>query len=234
MIKKFDSKNMGSSNHGWLTSKFHFSFADYFNRYNMNFGVLRVINDDIVQAQTGFDTHPHKDMEIISYVVSGELTHKDSMGNEKTISRGDFQYMSAGTGVEHSEYNNNPTTPVRLLQIWILPDKKGHSPNYGDFTYDASQRKNTFFHAVSKKGSNSPIEINQDVNIFVSEISKGESLNFNLKENRQLYLVQIEGISNINSHIMNEQDALTSDKENLNITAIEDTHLLIIEMAKSN
>lgn len=232
MIKRFDSNNMGSSNLGWLVSKFHFSFADYFNRHNMNFGVLRVLNDDIVQPQTGFDTHPHKDMEIISYVVSGELTHKDSMGNEKTLSRGNFQYMSAGTGVEHSEYNNNPNIPLRLLQIWILPDNKNHTPNYGDFIYEENNRKNTFFHAVSSKNSNLPIKINQDANVFVSEIDRGKSLTFPLNKNRQLYLVQIEGTSNINNQTLNEQDALTSIEEDLNITAIEDTHLLIIEMAK--
>ena len=123
MLTKIESKNMGNSNLGWLKSKFHFSFAEYYNPDNINFGVLRVINDDLVQPNTGFDTHPHRDMEIISYVVNGELTHGDSMGNKNTITRGHVQYMSAGTGVYHSEHNFGKDT-LRLLQIWIFLMKK--------------------------------------------------------------------------------------------------------------
>lgn len=122
MLRKIESKNMGSINMDWLKSIFHFSFAQYYNPDNMNFGVLRVINDDLIKANTGFDTHPHKDMEIISYVVRGQLTHGDSMGNENTLNRGHVQYMSAGTGVYHSEHNLGEKT-LRLLQIWILPDR---------------------------------------------------------------------------------------------------------------
>lgn len=116
MLRKIESQNMGSSNLGWLRSKFHFSFAEYYNPNNINFGVLRVINDDLVLSNTGFDTHPHRDMEIISYVVNGELTHGDSMGNKNTITRGHVQYMSAGTGVYHSEHNLGEDT-LRFLQI---------------------------------------------------------------------------------------------------------------------
>ncbi len=119
MLKKIESKNMGSSNLGWLRSKFHFSFAEYYNPNNINFGVLRVINDDLIEAGTGFDTHPHKDMEIISYVVNGDLTHEDSMGNKNTITRGHVQFMSAGSGVYHSEHNFGKEI-LRLLQIWIF------------------------------------------------------------------------------------------------------------------
>ena len=122
MLRKLDHNNMGKSNLGWLRSVFHFSFAEYYNPKNINFGVLRVINDDLVDSQTGFPTHPHQNMEIISYVVNGELTHGDSMGNESTITRGHVQYMSAGTGVYHSEQNFGDET-LRLLQIWILPDQ---------------------------------------------------------------------------------------------------------------
>ena len=134
MIRRLPVEKMGESNLGWLRSKFHFSFAEYFNENNINFGVLRVINDDHISAGTGFDTHPHRDMEIITYVVHGYLTHKDSMGNESTLSRGQVQYMSAGTGVRHSEYNNH-SEELRLLQIWVLPDRKGHTPNYGEYKF---------------------------------------------------------------------------------------------------
>jgi len=135
VLRKIDNTKMGSSDLGWLKSKFHFSFAEYYNPSNVNFGVLRVINDDLVKPGTGFDTHPHRDMEIISYIVDGELTHGDSMGNKRTLSRGHVQYMSAGTGVFHSEHNFGEET-LRFLQIWIYPDKNGYEPNYGDYKFE--------------------------------------------------------------------------------------------------
>lgn len=150
MIRKLDHENMGRSDLGWLKSLFHFSFADYYNPNNMNFGVLRVINDDLVQAGTGFGTHPHKDMEIVSYVVDGNLTHGDSMGNKNTITRGHVQYLSAGTGIHHSEHNLGSNT-ARFLQIWIVPDNRGHKPAYGDHKFDWDLRKNKWFHFVSGK-----------------------------------------------------------------------------------
>ncbi|MDR2007828.1 MAG: pirin family protein [Alphaproteobacteria bacterium] len=232
MITKYPVYNMGSSDLGWLQSRFHFSFADYFNRNNMNFGVLRVINDDYVQPKTGFETHPHKNMEIVSYVLDGKLTHKDSMGNEKTLSRGNFQYMSAGTGVFHSEMNNQSDSVTRLLQIWIFPDEQGLTPNYGDFIYDDAKRKNVFFHAVSSVKGDAPIKIHQDVNIYVAELEKGKELDFEVAANRQAYLVQAEGISDINGTTLDPRDGLTTVEESLKIKAIEDSHFLIIEMAK--
>lgn len=123
MIRKLEHQNMGKSDLGWLQSIFHFSFAEYYNPQNMHFGVLRVINDDLIKPQTGFDMHPHRDMEIISYVVDGSLTHGDSMGNKQTLHRGEVQYMSAGTGIYHSEHNLG-SEMARLLQIWIYPDQK--------------------------------------------------------------------------------------------------------------
>jgi redox-sensitive bicupin YhaK (pirin superfamily) len=135
MLRKIESKNMGSSNLGWLRSKFHFSFAEYYNPDNIQFGVLRVINDDLIEGGTGFDTHPHRNMEIISYVVNGDLTHRDSMGDKNTITRGQVQYMSAGTGVLHSEHNFGKDL-LRLLQIWIFPAENGLQPNYGDYSFN--------------------------------------------------------------------------------------------------
>ena len=125
---------MGRGIHGWLDSHFHFSFAEYYNPENINFGVLRVWNDDIVLPGTGFGTHPHDNMEIISYVLEGELSHADSMGNEQTLTRGQVQYMSAGTGITHSEYNHGEV-PLRFFQIWIFADKRGYRPNYGDYRF---------------------------------------------------------------------------------------------------
>lgn len=232
MIKKIDHNNMGKSNLGWLRSIFHFSFAEYYNPKNINFGVLRVINDDLIEAGTGFDTHPHRDMEIISYVVEGELTHGDSMGNKRTLSRGHVQYMSAGTGVLHSEHNLSNKLS-RFLQIWIMPDKKGHTPNYGDYMFNWEERKNKWFHIVSSKEGGAPIKINQDANFYVLELDKGMEIEFPVSEGRQAYLVQVEGNSSINNVRLQARDAAEIVEENIKITAEETSHYLIIEMKKA-
>lgn len=231
MLRKIDSKNMGSSNLGWLRSKFHFSFAEYYNPDNMNFGVLRVINDDLVEAHTGFSKHPHQNMEIISYVVNGQLTHGDSMGNNNTITRGHVQYMSAGTGVFHSEFNHGNET-LRFLQIWILPDKIGHTPNYGDYRFNFDDRHNQWLHIVSSVEGNAPIKINQDANIYSLELDQGKEIEFPVKDGRQAYLVQIEGNTTINSIELEARDALEIIEEKIYIKADDASHILIVEMMK--
>ncbi len=231
MIRKIDSKSMGKSNLGWLNSIFHFSFAEYFNPTNINFGVLRVINDDLIESMEGFDTHPHKDMEIISYVIDGELTHADSMGNKRTLKRGHVQYMSAGTGVFHSEHNYGKET-LRLLQIWIYPDKKGHTPNYGDYLFDWNLRKDNWLKIVSGKDGDAPIKINQDVNLYALELEKGKEDKFTVEKGRQAYLVQIEGDSDINEEHLNARDAMEIKEETISIKANETSHYLVIEMRK--
>ncbi|MBS5822944.1 MAG: pirin family protein [Clostridium argentinense] len=233
MLTKIESKNMGNSNLGWLKSKFHFSFAEYYNPDNINFGVLRVINDDLVQPNTGFDTHPHRDMEIISYVVNGELTHGDSMGNKNTITRGHVQYMSAGTGVYHSEHNFGKDT-LRLLQIWIFPDEKGYRPNYGDYRFNWDDRKDKWLHIVSSKDGDAQIKINQDMNIYSIELQKGKEISFPVKEGRQAYLVQIEGTSTVNEIELNERDGMEIVEEDILIKAKETSHILILEMKKQD
>lgn len=231
MIRKLDHTKMGKSDLGWLQSLFHFSFAEYYNPENMNFGNLRVINDDLVRSQTGFEMHPHRDMEIISYVVNGELTHGDSMKNKQTISRGHVQYMSAGTGIMHSEHNYGSNT-ARFLQIWILPDQKGYKPNYGDFRFDWSERVNRWFHIVSGQQGLAPIKINQDANIYVLELDGGKEIDFEVKPGRQAYVVLIEGDADMNQNHLFTRDALESVEETLEIKANSKTHLLVIEMKK--
>ena len=233
MLRKIESKNMGSSNLGWLKSKFHFSFAEYYNPDNINFGVLRVINDDLVEAGTGFDTHPHRDMEIISYVVNGELTHGDSMGNKNTITRGHVQYMSAGTGVYHSEHNFGKDI-LRFLQIWIFPDNKGYKPNYGDYRFNWDDRHNKWLHMVSSKDGNAPIKINQDMNIYSIELEKGKEISFPVGERRQAYLVQIEGNSIINKIELADRDGMEIIEEDILIKANVTSHILILEMNKQD
>lgn len=231
MLKKLDNRKMGRSNLGWLNSWFHFSFAEYYNPSNINFGVLRVINDDIIQAGTGFDMHPHRDMEIISYVVKGELSHGDNMGNKNTLSRGQVQYMSAGTGVYHSEHNLGSEL-LRILQIWIYPDKKGYSPAYGDYRFNPEDRKNSWLHMVSGKSGNAPIKVNQDINIYSLELDKEKEIAFPAGKGRQAYLVQIEGSSDINGINLDERDAMEIIEEDILIKAKTNSHFLIIEMHK--
>lgn len=231
MIKKIENKNMGRSNLGWLQSIFHFSFAEYYNPKNMNFGSLRVVNDDLVKSNTGFPTHPHKDMEIISYVVKGDLTHGDSMGNENTLTRGQVQYLSAGTGVYHSEYNLGDDT-LRFLQVWILPDNTGYKPNYGDYRFTWEERKNKWLHMVSSKSGNAPIKINQDFNIYSIELDSNEEIDFPVNKGRQVYILQVEGSSSINEILLNERDAAEIIEENIYIKAKNTSHILVLEMKK--
>lgn len=233
MLKKLPKENMGTSNLGWLESCFHFSFAQYRNPNNINFGVLRVLNDDIVHPKSGFDTHPHSNMEIISYVVNGEITHKDSMGNSETLKRGEVQYLSAGDGIYHSEHNVHKSEDLRLLQIWIIPPFAGLPRLYGSKRFEEIDRKNTLLNIVSSQEGTADIKIYQDVNIYVSELEINKSLEFEIKEDRQVYFVQIEGSSNINEITLNAGDAMEIvDIEEIEIKALENSHFLFIEMAK--
>lgn len=231
MLRKLDNKNMGRSNLGWLQSIFHFSFADYYNPSNMNFGVLRVINDDLVKSNTGFGLHPHRDMEIISYVVDGELNHGDTMGNKNTITRGHVQYMSAGTGIAHTEYNYGQTTS-RFLQIWLVPDQHGLTPNYGDHRFEWKDRENKWLQIVSDITGDAPIKIHQDANIYVTQLDPDKEISFQVGPGRQAYLVQIEGSSEINSITLNERDALEIVEEDILIKAKDLSHVLVVEMEK--
>lgn len=233
MIRYLDSDNYGTSNLGWLFSRFHFSFAEYFNPDNIRFGALRVWNDDLVKPGTGFDTHPHRDMEIISYVIDGKLTHKDSMDNEHTLTRGQVQYMSAGTGVWHSEYNNQKDDMLRFFQIWILPDAANHTPNYGDYRFNWEDRVDKWLPIASGDGdSRFPIQIHQDIHMYSTEITAGKTQEFAVKEGRQAYLVLAEGTATVNGTPMKKRDAMEVTEENINITANEKSHFVVIEMKK--
>lgn len=231
MLKKLPKENMGTSNLGWLESRFHFSFAEYRNPENVNFGVLRVLNDDIVHPQGGFDMHPHENMEIISYIVEGEITHKDSMGNQETLKKGEVQYLSAGDGIFHSEYNLHETKDLRLLQIWVYPPKRGLPRLYGSHKFTQEERENKLLNIVSSQEGNAKIKIYQDVQFYVSELEKDKSIKFDIKKNRQVYFVLIEGSALINDLELNYGDAMEITKEsNLEIKAIENSHFLFIEM----
>lgn len=230
MIKKLPKENMGKSNLAWLQSRFHFSFAEYRNPKNINFGVLRVLNDDLVEAKTGFEMHLHENMEIISYIVDGEITHKDSMGNSETLKRGEVQYLSAGDGIYHSEKNESDKI-LRLLQIWVFPPQKGLPRLYGSKRYTKEQRDNKLLHIVSSQDGNCDIKIYQDVNIYVSEFDK--ELEFEIKEDRQIYFVQIEGSSTVNGVALDFGDAMEiTNEDKIVINPISKSHILFIEMKK--
>lgn len=230
MLKKIDHNTMGKSDQGWLRSWFHFSFAEYYNPENINFGTLRVLNDDLVQPGSGFGMHPHQDMEIITYVIDGVLTHADNMGNQQVLHRGEIQYMSAGTGVIHSEYNHG-TEDLRLLQIWIFPDRSGHTPQYGDFRFPWQQRINHWLLLVSGQQGCAPVKIHQDVYLYTAWIDAGQSLVYDIAEGRQGYLVQIEGNSRINEALLEERDALAIHQESIEITAVSPSHVLLFDLA---
>ncbi|MDR1271669.1 MAG: pirin family protein [Clostridiales Family XIII bacterium] len=241
MIKYIDSAKMGRGIHEWLDSHFHFSFAEYYNPKNINFGVLRVVNDDLVKPGTGFGAHPHRDMEIISYVVDGELTHGDSMGNRETLSRGQVQYMSAGTGVIHSEHNLASENGLRFLQIWILPDAEDHEPNYGDYRFKFEDRIGNWLPiatSVDNKESIAPIKMHQDVNVYATVVKEGESADFEIAEDRQAYMVLIEGKAAVKGlesgdiHTLKQRDAAEIKGEGIEINATEDSHILVIEMKR--
>lgn len=187
----------------------------------------------MIAPHTGFDTHPHKDMEIITYVVEGELTHKDSMGNVGILKRGQMQYMSAGTGITHSEYNNTDV-PLRLLQIWIVPDKRGHQPTYGEYHFDWEARHNQWLHMVSDIHEDAPITINQDVNIYTILLDEGNIADINVAFGRQAYLMQIEGFSTVNEIAVKEKDAIEIIEDNIHIEATHTSHFIVIDMPKSS
>ncbi|MFV0393471.1 MAG: pirin family protein [Coprobacillaceae bacterium] len=232
MLRYIDHKKMGRSELGWLDSHFHFSFAEYYNPNNTHFGTLRVLNDDMVKAGTGFDTHPHQDFEIISYVVDGELTHADSMKNQHTLKRGQVQYMSAGTGVTHSEHNWGHDT-LRFLQIWFFPDKKGYAPNYGDYRFDWKDRQDKWLPIASGDGDERfPIQIHADIHAYATEIAEGDELSFTVEKGRQAYLVLIEGEAKVKDITMYQRDALEITEEEITIHANKNAHMLLIEMAK--
>lgn len=231
MIRHIPYRSLYYADHGWLRSRFHFSFAEYRNADNISYGPLRVMNDDRIQGHTGFDTHPHHDMEIITYVIKGELTHEDSMGNKESLGRGSIQYLSAGTGITHSERNEGEEE-VHLIQTWIFPQKKGLKPQYGSKVFEKAERHNRWLHLVGPEGSDADISIYQDASMYVSETDAGQELSFDLQEGRQLYLKVMEGRAKINGQLFESGDAAEVEDESLRIEAVDDVHLLLVEMQK--
>jgi redox-sensitive bicupin YhaK (pirin superfamily) len=202
----------GHADHGWLNAHHTFSFANYHDPKWMGFRDLRVINDDTVAAGGGFGTHPHRDMEIITYILSGELEHRDSMGNGRIIKPGEFQYMAAGTGVMHSEYNPSELNPVHLLQIWIVPDKRGAKPAYAEkICSDAPPGKLQLI--ASKSGRDGSLPINQDADLWLAKFTDGQTVTHELAPKRHAWLHVAEGEVELNGATLSGGDGVAISEE---------------------
>lgn len=222
----------GDANHGWLHSRHTFSFANYYNPERMNFGLLRVLNDDYVAAGEGFGTHPHNNMEIISIPLEGDLEHKDSMGNVSVIRHGDIQVMSAGSGVRHSEYNKNQDQAVKFLQIWIFPDKKDVTPRYDQMTLNLEDRKNNFQQVISPNPDDSGLWIHQNAWFFMSDLDKGVSKEYMMQApGNGLYVFVLNGNVTVDQQAMSTRDGLgVWDTSKIVFHADSDVSLLLMEV----
>lgn len=229
MIDVRPFNTLGGANHGWLNAKHHFSFANYYDPARMSWGRLRVWNDDEIAAKSGFPPHPHADMEIITYVRTGAITHEDSMGNRGRTGAGDVQVMSAGTGVRHSEFNleNEMTT---LFQIWIEADKRGATPSWGAKEFPKSDRTGKFSVLASGDPTDEALTINADAKVLGATLKAGESLTYSLGEGRRAYLVPAVGAVAVNGVALNARDgAAIKDEAEITITAKDDAELVMVD-----
>ncbi len=226
------SATRGDANHGWLHSRHTFSFANYYNPERMHFGVLRVLNDDIVAGGMGFGTHPHDNMEIISIPLEGDLEHQDSMGNTTVIKNGDVQVMSAGTGIRHSEYNKNKEVPVKFLQIWVFPDKRNVEPRYDQITLNKEDRKNKLQQILSPNRDDEGVWIHQNAWFHLADFDKGTRTEYSFKaEGNGLYVFVLKGDLRVNGQQLNERDGFGIwDTNSATLEATADTEFLLMEV----
>ena len=220
----------GYADHGWLTSRHTFSFADYFDPNHMGFRKLRVINEDRVQGGQGFGTHPHRDMEILSYVLEGEMAHRDSMGNGAVMRPGDVQRMSAGTGVLHSEFNNTPDRELHFLQIWIEPQERGIAPDYEQKAFPAEQRQGQWRLVVSQDGRDGSVSVNQDVNLYAGLFDAGERAPTPAVRHAWLHVVR--GEAEINGQRLSAGDAAAFQPgETIEAVGVKASEILLFDLA---
>ncbi len=225
------SQERGFADHGWLKSFHSFSFADYFDAEYVNFGPLRVINEDRVAAGAGFGTHGHRDMEIISYVLSGELAHKDSLGNGSTIRPGDVQRMSAGTGVRHSEFNPSPSAGVHFLQIWIQPNAAGLPPSYAERRFASAEKRGRLRLIVSGDGADGSLTMQQDARLYAGLFEGAESATLEVGPERRVYAHLARGAIKANGIELGAGDALRlGDGERLELSDGRDAEILVFDL----
>lgn len=233
MLKVKKSNERGFADHGWLKSYHSFSFANYYNPAQISFSHLRVINDDIIAPTYGFGQHPHNNMEIFTYVLSGKLAHKDTMDNGSIIQSGDVQLMSTGYGVEHSEFNASDIEPVRLLQIWVFPNQKDTLPTYQQQNFSRDEKLNKLKLIISESGRSNSLVIKQDLEVFSSILEKEQVLKYEIEPNRQVYIQIANGDININGINLLEGDALEVTNENLlKIKSNKESEFLLFNLKK--
>lgn len=230
IIHRSDSR--GKSELGWLHSRFSFSFANYYNPENMGFGLLRVLNDDVVEPGTGFGTHPHDNMEIVTIILDGELEHKDSMGSGSVIRKGEVQVMSAGTGITHSEMNPSSDEKVNLFQLWIFPKERNIKPRYDQKEFSIEERKNKLETVASGFKTNGSLYIHQDAAITLGNVEKGKKLIYkNFKPGNGSYLLVINGKINLSGEELTTRDAIgVWEQDQFEISAEENSDFVIIEV----
>ncbi len=226
------SEDRGHANHGWLEAKHTFSFSSYYDEKHMGFRALRVINQDRVAPGKGFPPHAHNDMEIVTYVTSGALEHKDTLGNSAVIRPGDMQRMSAGTGIRHSEFNSSVTDEVKLLQIWLLPEREGIEPSYEQKSFSNKFTPNSWVLTASKAGREDSVKIHQDVDLYVGNFEAGFKKEFTLRPQRYGWLQLVKGRLSVNNvHDLNEGDGLAiSDETQLSLTGVASCEFLFFDL----
>ena len=232
MIERRPFESLGGANHGWLNAKHHFSFANYYDPARMSWGNLRVWNDDEIAAGSGFPPHPHSDMEIITYVREGAITHEDSLGNKGRTEAGDVQVMSAGTGIRHAEYNAEPTL-TRIFQIWIEPTKRGQAPAWGAKPFPKGDRAGQFVVLASGfEGDGDALPIRTDARIVGATLKAGESATYPLGATRRGYLVPAIGEVEVNGVRLKARDgAAISDEATITVTAVNDAEIVLVDAA---
>jgi redox-sensitive bicupin YhaK (pirin superfamily) len=232
MIQIRKSNDRGRANHGWLDSRFSFSFAEYYDPKHVEFRTLRVMNDDHIAGGGGFPAHPHRDMEIVTYVLDGALAHKDSMGNGSTIRPGDVQYMSAGTGVAHSEFNASDKEPVHMYQIWMFPDKNGYKPTYDQKHFDAAEKRGKLRVVVSPDGRDGSVKIRQDNELYATVLAPGETVKHALKPERHAYVQVARGSVTLNGNPLETGDgAAISAEKAVELVGVKDAEVLLFDLA---
>jgi redox-sensitive bicupin YhaK (pirin superfamily) len=232
MMKIRRSHERGHANHGWLDTFHTFSFAHYYDPDHVGFRTLRVINDDTVAPGQGFGTHGHRDMEIVTYVLEGGLEHKDSMGTGSVLRPGDVQRMSAGTGVTHSEFNHSAGAPLHFLQIWILPERSGLTPDYEEKRFDARDKRGQLRLIVSPDGRDGSLRIHQDARIYAAMLGSGENVQHQLADGRHAWLQMARGEVRVNGVALGRGDGLAiSDEARLDISGVDDAELLLFDLA---
>jgi quercetin 2,3-dioxygenase len=228
-VRRADER--GRTQMGWLDSAHTFSFADYYDPDHMHFRALRVINDDHIAAGGGFGTHPHRDMEIVTYVVSGSLAHRDSMGSSSTIQPGEVQRMTAGTGILHSEFNDSQSEPVHLLQIWILPEQAGLRPGYEQKAFTEEERRGRLRLVASRDGRDGSVTIHQEVDLYAGLLGEGDRAAFTLRPGRHTWIQVARGAVEVNGHRLEEGDgAAVTGEEALEVVGQRDAEVLVFDL----